>query len=299
MAIKEKNYIKTQLKTNIEINSIYTIHYFRYGKNFNFKNEKHPFWELIYIDSGMAIIFADGKEITLNQGEAYLYKPNELHSIKTLNSFANSAIISFDCKSRFLYLLTEKIICLNNEEKGYLNKIINEFKLGYDDKLNDLHLLKLTKKSTQPFGSDQIIKNFIELLLISLLRPEQNKDLLLTKNSSKDFSSFVNTVIKIMNEKLEKAENISLDEISKKTGYSKSYIKSKFKQETGQSTLQYYIKLKIEKAKILLSHDANSISEISDILGFSCVPYFCKQFKLHTDMSPKEYVNSIKAENLL
>ncbi len=292
-------FIKTVLKSQIEISAIYTIHYFRYGKNFKFKKEQHPFWELIYIDSGSAKIFAGDKTFTLKQGQAFLHKPDEIHTVYTDDAFANSAIISFDSKSRPLYLLADKILRLGTDEKGLLNKIISEAKTSYSDKLNELNLVKMTKKSLTPFGSDQIIKNCAELIMISLLRTQENHPMLDEATLGQDYSPFVSGVIGIMNEKLDSSEQVTLEEIAQKTGYSKSFVKTKFKQETGKSVLQYYIFLKMQKAKILIAHGNLSITEISDKLGFSSVHYFCRQFKLNTDMTPTEYLHSIKTENLL
>jgi AraC-like DNA-binding protein len=57
--------------------------------------------------------------------------------------------------------------------------------------------------------------------------------------------------------------------------------------------------MKIDRAKKLLSEQKYTISEISDMLGFNTVFYFSRLFKLHTHMSPTEYINSIKADNVL
>ena len=102
-----------------------------------------------------------------------------------------------------------------------------------------------------------------------------------------------------LDKKLDSAENVTLEELSIKTGFSKSYIKTKFKQELNKSIVQFFIDMKIERAKKLLSHQNKTINEISDELGFSSVQYFCRQFKLRTNMSPSSYANSIKTDNLL
>ena len=100
-------------------------------------------------------------------------------------------------------------------------------------------------------------------------------------------------------EKLEASSHITLEEISFGVRYSKSYVKNKFKKETGKSIVQYFIGMKIEKAKKLLSFGDKTVNEVSDILGFSSVQYFCRQFKLHTDMTPTTYANSIKTDHLI
>ena len=48
-------YIKNPLTAQFSVKSIYTIHYFKYGRNFRFPKEKHDFWEMIYVDGGWLV----------------------------------------------------------------------------------------------------------------------------------------------------------------------------------------------------------------------------------------------------
>lgn len=300
METRNANFTKTSLTREINIPSIYTIHYFKYGMNFRFENEKHDFWELVYIDSGNAISVNNGKTYTLKQGEAFLHRPNSDHTIYTDNEFSNSAIVTFDCDDPKLYELSEKIITFREFEKTLLNKIINEAKLSYLDKLNDLYLTKMSKSDNAPFGGEQIIRNSLELMFISLIRQQEQTSRLNDINSISTVNDkIVESILSIMYQKLDQSANINLEEISVALRYSKSHIKTQFKKKMGVSILQYYIGLKIEKAKKLLSQQKFTISEISDMLGFSSVYYFSRQFKLYTNMSPTKYVNSINADNVL
>ncbi|MBQ3115718.1 MAG: helix-turn-helix transcriptional regulator [Clostridia bacterium] len=299
MKLHEGKYVKTELSCPINVSGIYTVHYFKYGRNFRFPGEKHDFWEMVFIDSGSANIIAGDKCIKLKQGEAYFHKPNEVHNIYTDDEFANSAIISFECKSRALKLLSGKVHTLSEFEKDLLNKIVKEAKISYDYKLNDLYLEKMTKRNNASFGGEQIIKNCIELLIVSILRNMESKDKTDSLGLSVTTDKIVEGVVKVLSDTLEQAKSINLDELSFKLGFSKSYIKAQFKKKTGYSVIQYFITLKIEKAKMLLSQNKYPISEIADLLGFSSVFYFSRQFKIHTDMSPSEYINSIKADNVL
>ena len=293
-------YQKNELKSQINVGAIYTVHYFKYGKNFRVKGERHDFWEMVFIDSGKANILAENVELQLAQGEAFFHKPGEMHTISTNEDFANSAIISFECKSRALKPIAGKIVKLDEFEKTLLNKIIFEAKANYSDKLNDIYLTKMNKADNPPFGGEQVIKNSIELLLISLLRKQESSSIPnYNLNISSGTDKIVNDIINILNDKLDLASSINLNELSFKLGFSKSYIKTQFKKNTGISIIQYFINLKIERAKKMLSQQKYSVSEIADALGFSSIYYFSRQFKLHTDMSPSEYVNSIQADNVL
>jgi AraC-like DNA-binding protein len=296
----KNEFVKNDLHSPIDVTGIYTLHYFKYGRNFRFKVEQHDFWELVFIDSGSAKVVNGDETLSLHQGEAFLHKPNIPHTIYTDEIFANSAIITFESKSRALKSASDKILKFNEYEKTLLNKIISEAKLNFVERLNDVHLKKMTKKDCAPFGGEQIIKNSIELLLVSVIRNLHSgkaPDVDITLNV--DSGQIVDSIRQILNDKLNNSESINLDEISYRLGFSKSYIKSQFKKKTGISIIQYFINMKIDKAKKLLSEQRFTVSDISDMLGFNSIYYFSRQFKLHTDMSPTEYINSIKADNVL
>ena len=294
------NFVKIPLYTQINVTGIYTIHYFKYGRNFKFEGESHNFWELVYLDSGTATITADNDKLLLKQGEAFFHKPNEHHNIHTDDDFANSVIITFECKSKPLVNLSGKIINFDEYEKSLLNKIINEAKISYGNKLNELYFIKMAKKPHAPFAAEQIIRNCIELLIISLIRRMQDASVPLVGMSvNTNSDKIVEGVRSLLQERLNTASSINLNDISYRLGFSKSYIKDRFKKKTGSSIIQYYIELKIDKAKKLLSQQKYTVSEIADILGFSSVYYFSRQFKSQTDMSPTEYINSIKVDNVL
>jgi AraC-like DNA-binding protein len=293
------NFTKYSLKKNINIPAVYTIHYFKYGKNFRFHGESHNFWELVYIDSGKATIVSDKKEFTLLQGQAFLHTPNEFHTINTTDSFANSVIVTFECKNKFLNELAGKVLVLGDNEKMLLNKIIKETDLSFDDKLDEIYLQKMNKKKSAPFACEQVLRNCLELLFVWLIRDAKNVEKVSTLFVNVGTNDITDRIMNILNSKINTGENVSLEELSYALNVSKSYIKQQFKKANGYSVIEFFIKLKINKAKELLSQNKYSITEIADMLGFSTVFYFSRQFKKHTDMSPTEYVKSIKVDNLL
>ena len=225
-----QNYKKNLLVDTLSIPSIYTIHYFKYPKNFRFEGEKHDFWELVYIDSGKASLVDGEKEYTLSQGECFFHKPNIRHTIYTTDSFANSVIITFESKSKDLFRLCEYVHILSDEDKLYLNSLIFEAKHSFTDQLNEIYLQKMNRSETAPFASDQVIKNCIELLLISLLRKMENISQKTSSMKSVKYGKFIDIIIGILNEKLDKGEKVNLDDIAFKLGYSKSYIKMQLRK---------------------------------------------------------------------
>lgn len=84
-------------------------------------------------------------------------------------------------------------------------------------------------------------------------------------------------------------EQIDLKKIASELGVSYSKFRIDFKKHTGNSPLQYFLSLKIEKAKELLLNSTSSQKEIAYSLGFELDYYFCRLFKQKTGDTPKQY----------
>ena len=80
-----------------------------------------------------------------------------------------------------------------------------------------------------------------------------------------------------------------MEDICSEIYYSKTYIFKQFKKNTGYSIMEYYNKLKIEKAKQLLLETEMSIREISEKLSFDTPNYFSKTFKRLCGVTPSAY----------
>lgn len=84
-------------------------------------------------------------------------------------------------------------------------------------------------------------------------------------------------------------EDITLTEMAEWTHFSVSHFSALFKKHTGSSLVNYINGLKIEEAKKLLLSTSYSVSEITEIVGFSTTPYFSRVFKTTVGMPPLEY----------
>lgn len=289
-------YVKTPLSTVFNVRAIYTVHYFRYAQLFEFEGESHPFWEFVYIDSGSASVIADGRRFDMKQGDAYFHKPNEFHTIKTDDKFANSVIISFDCVSPAMHGFENCRVNLDRDEKALLAKIVDEASKCFSDKLGDVYLKKLTRAKDQPFGGEQLIRLYVEQLLISLTRRRESPP----ERESKEIRSTEELTEKIKRQLEEHVyDTISLDEIAANAFFSKTYVKAVFKKNTGTTIMQYFTRLKIDEAKKLISMNKYTFTEIAYKLGYSSLYYFSRQFKKCTTMTLSEYSGSIKMDKIL
>ncbi len=293
-------YIGKNIKNVLTVNTLYSVHYFKYCKKFDFQGESHDFWELVYIDAGVAGVTAEDREYTLKQGQVIFHKPNEYHSISTVDGFANSVIIGFGSKSKLMDFFKDKILTLNAYEKSLLSAIIEEGAKAYGDTMSEVICPSLPENKSDTIGSDQIIKQNLELLLLSLIK--NNQSVKTQKNLPEPVryehsENLVQGIKSYVEDNL--YGNITLDDIANEFYFSKTYVKTVFRRKTGKSIIKYVIELKIEEGKKLISQGRYSITEIAYKLGFSSLHYFSRLFKLYTRMTPTEYARRIKLDKVL
>jgi len=283
----KKGYIKTRPKTVVDIAKIVTIHYYEVGKDFTFEGESHDFWEMVYIDKGSVAVTRDGEEIVLSQGEVIFHAPNEFHSIRAFGSAPNFFVISFVSSSLAMKCFERFCSPLKKAYKSILTSIIKEAEESYHIPKNDPNLRKLKRKKDAPLGSEQLIKNYMEQLLLYLLRSqetEENAAILPPLAEEKPLVSALKDYIKTRCE-----ENIKIDEICRAFGYSKSFLSHLFREHTGNSLAAFATAQKMERAKELLRDDRYNVTQIAAKLSFENPQYFARVFKRECGMTPTEW----------
>lgn len=80
-----------------------------------------------------------------------------------------------------------------------------------------------------------------------------------------------------------------LEDLAKMANYSPYYFIKIFKDNTGKTPFEYFIDIKIEKAKEMLTKSNNTITEICFTCGFKNRTHFSKVFKKKVGVSPLQY----------
>lgn len=98
---------------------------------------------------------------------------------------------------------------------------------------------------------------------------------------------------------IEKLKSISLDNISNKEFnldyaaailyISPNYLRQLFKQQTGETFVEYLTAQRMKKAAELISDPSIKISEVSEQVGYGSQSYFSKCFKKFFRVTPSEY----------
>ncbi len=84
-------------------------------------------------------------------------------------------------------------------------------------------------------------------------------------------------------------EVISLEDVAFAGDISEEYAIALFRKHTKYSPIEFYYRLKIERAQFLLVNTSHPITYISTLLCFSDQSHFTKRFKQITGMTPLKY----------
>ncbi len=285
-------YTALELRDDILIPDIITVHYFEFTKDYSFAGESHNFWEFVYVDCGTVVAEAGNTSYSLKQGNILFHQPNEWHSLHANGQNAsNIVVVTFRSYSPALKRLSGQPLTIDPAQKTILSNIIQESFLLFSSPLGDPYRNQFEKKKNVPFGTEQLLKLYLTELLLLLIRKQEIPVPIHTKQQSDDKRFYEITYY--MSQNISK--KLIIDDICTYTNLSRSTIKQIFKKNAGMGAIQYFIQMKIEAAKTYLREGNYNITQISDLLGYDNIHYFSKQFKQICGISPKEYCQSIQA----
>lgn len=186
-----------------------------------------------------------------------------------LRSNINRLFDAWESRKRTCMSISEDLLFI----MGLLKRTFTAKK--YTD-FNDQYLLENIMSFS---GSIRELAENFHLLLLTLFSPGEQE--------SRPADELVESLIAYFNSHL--SSNVTLQELEDRTGFSKVYICRIFKKLQNSSPIDYFTRLKINRAQEMLTEFPNlSLREISDSLGFNDVYYFSKVFKRITGKSPSE-----------
>lgn len=289
-------FTKHELPGVFQVSKLITVFYMELSKDFCYAGERHDFWEMVYIDKGEMLCTADKNQFTLKSGEVTFHKPNEFHNLSGDGKNApNVSILTFECDSPAMGQFEGKILRLNAEEKRWLAMLMSEGLACFqmEDPHNPL-LQTLQTLPDAPFGGFQMIRNLLEIFLISLYRHRDS----LSKQSRQSIhidGVDVNFEIKELLEVLQSHiyGRLTIGDIARQVGKSESTVKALFSRFQPGGIMRYYNSLKIRESKRLIRENRHTLAQIAELLCYDSAQYFSKCFRDATHMTPSEYKRSI------
>lgn len=285
------NYVRHPIRQDICITELVTIHYFEYGKDYKYLGESHDFWEVMYADRGSFTVTCGENNYRISRGEMILLPPNRFHALRSDDTApSNLFIISFTETSGALNPLGGRVFRLTTSMKNLIRAMMREGESAFVLPMPKFRRDRLEPRPDAPFGSEQLVKLWLEELLIHLCRSASAPGNIELRARYDD--AIAGRILSLLQDNL--CGHLTLSDITVSLGYGKTYLSTVFKRVYGQSIMEYYEALKLNEAKYLLRDGSLSVSQISDHLGFSSPQYFSKRFSKVVKMSPRQYISSVR-----
>lgn len=295
----DNSYTPLVLHTEFHVEELFSVHYFEYSSDYVYPGESHDFWEFCYVDKGEITVTAGSQLVRLHKGSILFHKPGEFHSLCANGRVApNLVVVSFSCNSPSMAWFADKILPITETSRTLMARILDEAAGAFLSPLDDPELKHIARRAGAPPGAEQMLRISLEALLIELYRGghapaatgAEAKPASLFRETSRQES--IDRVVAYLEQHI--SQNLTLADICRDNLVGRSYLQKVFREKTGGGVMEYFGRLKIERAKQLIREGRSNFTEISVTLGYNSIHYFSRHFKKVTGMTPSEYASSVK-----
>ncbi len=283
------------IRREIEISGFNNVYYFEHGKEFSHTPERHPFWEMLYVDKGSIVAVTDGIGCVLEQGQAIFHEPGEVHAhLSDKQNTNNMLVVSFTTADCDMSFFKKKTFTFDETSRKLLSLFMQEAKRAIGSIAGDYNDKSELDFSNEKFGSTQLMQCYFTEFLIKLIRSGSGQsDRFYSNSESRSIAE--NSTVEMIIGYLERNvyNDVTLGELCDHFFIGKSQLNLLFHQYTGKSPMRYFTELKIKEAKKLLRESELSVTEIGERLCYSGIHNFSRAFKNITGYSPLKYKKSV------
>lgn len=243
----------------------------RYGGDWHSLLHAHVCTELFYVVGGRGMFRLENETFPLETDDLLIVSPNVEHTEMGISSDPLEYIVLGIEGLDFVF---------PGKDARYARLPYREYR-GDTLLCLDLMLREMEKKAE---GHAEICQRLLEILILQLIR---NSSCAVTPAASRRSSRECAVVKRYIDQNY--SENITLDMLAELTHMNKYYLVHVFNRENGKSPISYLIDRRIRESRHLLANTDHSLSQISQMLGFSSQSYFSQSFKKAQGVTPNEY----------
>lgn len=240
------------------------------------RSHKHMLYELHYVLSGrLSIQLPHGQRFTLNSGDFMMIPPHMMHQIVDEQPPSSKLVSGFDIQTENAQVL-RSLQMIQGGRLCHESKTLRQLVVALQTKMETS---TLSASSLSPFLVQSIILEMLEII-----HPAYQMDVKL-KTSIND--ERVEAAKKLIQDQLH--SNITGGEVATRLGISLRHLNRLCNASCGCSIHRLILEERIHRARILLESTSLSLTDISEITGYSSVYAFIRAFKTVTGISPGKY----------
>lgn len=249
------------------------------------------FFEMYYLFRGQCDLEIKKGRITLHEGDYLIIAPGTCHSLTSDgdNFILGISVRKSDFEDVFraeqsrtnLLSLFFRHVLFDRTADGYLL-----FHTGNDDDLNRSLKNVAVESMVRDDYSFMLAHCWLSILLSNMVRIHH----LEVETSYSVFEGRLSNILQYIQQHY---QDVTLDELGARFGYSKPYLCTLIKRNTGKTFSQLVNAQRLNAATTLLHEGGYSVAEIAHRAGYANVDYFSRRFKREYGVSPAEYRASL------
>ena len=266
-----------QFTASLQPMQIFTCLSQRAEDGFYFSGEQHQPMELVWLKRGVLHNYCGGEDRVLRAKELLLIPAEQWH-MQYADGPVQFLTVSFLWEGRDFRSLTGEALKVTPEAERYLKTIEQELACDHTEK-------------------DEYMHATLKLLLIHLLRQRE------TAPMRHHTSPIAEQMHRQIIDKAMQAVSANIrgkytvPELAAAVNVSQTHLTNLFQMYLGMSPAKYITRIRVEECKQLLSSGELSVGEIAEMMGYSSIPHFCKQFRQWTGLSPAGFARQRKKES--
>ena len=236
----------------------------------------HDYFEIFYIACGKITHICNGIEEQLEEGDAFLLKPDDVHSF-----LRNKDTVCIHRDIGIGKCLMKSILEFANDGQNYnyqfpIKTHLNVNTISHYEQLFNLLNTNITQ-------DEKLYKPKLKTIISAIVGE--------FFNNSTDNSNTLSPVIRRIIDHLSLQTNLraGIPHLVKSLNYSRQYLCRLFKKHTNQTLSEYITNLRLKNAAIFLKSTNLNLTEITQQIGIESLSYFNKIFKQKYGVTPAKY----------
>ncbi len=263
---------KTRFEQYFDLNAVPFRFYWRLSRTAdNAENPAnwHENLEVQYCNEGEGYVLLDGQRYSVKQGDIIVANSNSIH-------FTGS-----DNKIIFSVIILDSQYCKDVE--------IDHTKLTFEPVFQSDYISSIFEKLYNVRESEDSCKTAVYRILALKLLVELRRNHTVQehkKHLEKGYFKAVKEAVSFI--QLHYAEHFTLDDIAAELFVDKFNLARKFKEQTGNTIINYTNEIRCNNAKRLIL-EGTPVHEAAHLCGFNNMSFFTKTFKKHMGKIPSAY----------
>lgn len=231
-------------------------------------------YQLLYIIEGAgALVTRSGGKHHIKAGDMFLLFPGEWHSYAPVRETGwKEYWVGFTGAN-----VDSRVVA------GFFSKDKPVYTIGYSETIVELYREAIRCATRQEPFFQQLLAGVVNHILGLMFMTSRNNRL----QTDDEMLLLVDKAKAFMQDSVE--EDIKMPDVAQYLNVSYTHFRHIFKKYTGLSPAQYFINLRLHRAKEMLRGTTALVKEISYILHFENPEYFATLFKKKTGFSPTEF----------